>query len=105
MPSRLGWRAVTGAQDPRLNRQANKEQYVIRLTRISGEQVVVNADLIEFVEMTPDTLVTLFTGKKIPVRESADEVIGRVVAYRRSLGAASTADLYRHTSGATQKGE
>ena len=78
---------------------------MIRLTRISGEQVVVNADLIEFVETTPDTLVTLFTGKKIPVQESADEVIGRVVAYRRSLGAASTADLYRHASGAAQKGE
>jgi len=76
---------------------------VIRLTRINGEQVVVNADLIEFVEMTPDTLVTLFTGKKIPVRESADEVIGRVVAYRRSLGVASTADLHRRVGSVAQK--
>ena len=71
---------------------------MIRLTRINGEQVVVNADLIEFVEMTPDTLVTLFTGKKIPVRESAEEVIERVVAYRRALGTPSTADLHRQIS-------
>lgn len=78
---------------------------MIRLTRINGEQVVVNADLIEFVEMTPDTLVTLFTGKKIPVRESAEDVIGRVVAYRRSLGVASTADLHRRVSGARPREE
>lgn len=78
---------------------------MIRLTRINGEQVVVNADLIEFVEMTPDTLVTLFTGKKIPVRESADEVIERVVSYRRSLGAASTADLHRRVTGVVKKEE
>jgi flagellar protein FlbD len=72
---------------------------MIRLTRINGEQVVVNADLIEFVEMTPDTLVTLFTGKKIPVRESADLVIERVVAYRRAIGATHTADLHQRVSG------
>ena len=70
---------------------------MIRLTRINGVEVVVNADLIEFVEMTPDTLVTLFTGKKIPVQESSDTVIEKVVSYRRSIGAAATADLYRHS--------
>ena len=68
---------------------------MIQLTRINGVEVVVNADLIEFVETTPDTLVTLFTGKKIPVRESADEVVARVVSYRRSIGGVSAADLHR----------
>jgi flagellar protein FlbD len=67
--------------------------------------VVVNADLIEFVEMTPDTLVTLFTGKKIPVRESADEVIERVVSYRRSLGAVRAADLHHRVTDAARKEE
>jgi flagellar protein FlbD len=70
---------------------------MIRLTRINGVEVVINADLIEFVEMTPDTLVTLFTGKKIPVRESSDVVIEKVVSYRRSIGAATTSDLYRQS--------
>jgi len=70
---------------------------MIRLTRINGVEVVINADLIEFVEMTPDTLITLFTGKKIPVRESSDVVIERVVSYRRSIGTAAAADLYRQS--------
>ena len=76
---------------------------MIRLTRLNDVEVVVNADLIEFVEMTPDTLVTLFTGKKIPVRETADEVIAKVVSYRRSIGAASTADLYQRSQQADTK--
>lgn len=68
---------------------------MIRLTRINGVEVVINADLIEFVEMTPDTLVTLVTGKKIPVREVTDEVIDRVVSYRRAIGAPRSADRVR----------
>jgi flagellar protein FlbD len=74
---------------------------MIRLTRINGVEVVINADLIEFVEMTPDTLVTLFTGKKIPVQESSDMVIERVVSYRRSIGAAATAHLYKQSQSTT----
>jgi flagellar protein FlbD len=65
---------------------------MVRLTRLSGVEVVVNADLIEFVEMTPDTLVTLVTGKKIPVRESADEIVERIVSYRRSIGVTGQVD-------------
>ena len=68
---------------------------MIRLTRINGVEVVINADLIEFVEMTPDTLITLVTGKKIPVREVTDEVIDRVVSYRRAIGAPRAADRVR----------
>jgi flagellar protein FlbD len=78
---------------------------MIRLTRINGVEVVVNADFIEFVETTPDTLVTLFTGKKIPVRETANEVIERVVAYRRSIGPVSPAELHRRTIPAPEKEE
>lgn len=66
---------------------------MIRVTRMNGEPVVVNADLIEFVEMTPDTLLSLLTGKKVPVRESADEIIERVVSYRRSIDVGSTPAL------------
>jgi flagellar protein FlbD len=44
---------------------------------------VVNADLIEFLERTPDTLVTTSTGKKLMVKETIDEVIERVIAYHQ----------------------
>jgi len=43
---------------------------------------VVNADLIEFIESTPDTLITLTTGRKILVLEPLDEVIQKTVGYR-----------------------
>jgi flagellar protein FlbD len=76
---------------------------MIRLTRLNGVEVVVNADLIEFVETTPDTLVTLFTGKKIPVRETVDEVILRVVSYRRAIGAAAAADLFGRSQATSAK--
>ncbi len=78
---------------------------MIRLTRMNGTEVVVNADLIEFVEMTPDTLITLLTGKKIPVRESSDDVMSRVISYRRAIGAANAGDLYRRTASAAGEGE
>jgi flagellar protein FlbD len=76
---------------------------MIRLTRLNGSEVVLNADLIEFVETTPDTLVTLVTGKKIPVRETTEEVIQRVVSYRRATGAAGAADLFGRMQRASAK--
>jgi len=56
---------------------------MVKLTKLNGDQIVVNADLIEFIESTPDTLIHLTTGKKLMVREDVDEVIRKVVAYRR----------------------
>jgi flagellar protein FlbD len=56
---------------------------MIELTRLHNEKVVVNAELIEFVEATPDTLVSTTTGKKLMVKESVGEVVELVVAYRR----------------------
>ena len=68
--------------------------------------MVINADLIEFVETTPDTLVTLVTGKKIPVRETTEDVIQRVVSFRRATGSAGSADVFgRSQRAATQEGE
>ncbi len=55
---------------------------MIRLTRLNGKEFVVNAELIKFVEETPDTLVTLTTGEKFMVREKFDEVIARTEEYR-----------------------
>jgi flagellar protein FlbD len=58
---------------------------MIHLTRLNHIPLVVNSDLIEQIDMTPDTVITLTTGQKFMVLESADEVISRIVQFRRSL--------------------
>ena len=56
---------------------------MIKVTRINESELVINSDLIEFVEAIPDTIISLTTGKKIMVRESTDEIIERVAAFKR----------------------
>jgi flagellar protein FlbD len=58
---------------------------MIQLTRLNHKPLIVNSDLIKFVEQSPDTLVTLITGEKIVVLEHSGEVLARVVAFRRSV--------------------
>ncbi len=47
--------------------------------------MVINSDLIEFVEETPDTVITMTTGKKIVVKENVDEIIQRVIEYKQKI--------------------
>ena len=56
---------------------------MIKLTRFDGSEVAVNAELIKFVESTPDTIVTLTSDQKLLVLETVDEVIEKVLRYRR----------------------
>lgn len=58
---------------------------MVCLTRINHTPFVLNAELIEQIETTPDTVISLTNGQKVMVLESADEVVGRVIAYRRSI--------------------
>lgn len=58
---------------------------MIKLTRLSGEPVVVNASLIQYVESRPDTYITLTTAERLIVRETPDEVIRRSIAYSRLI--------------------
>lgn len=58
---------------------------MIRLTRLNNQVLVVNSDLVKYVESAPDTVLTLITGEKILVRESADEVIERMIEFRRRI--------------------
>jgi flagellar protein FlbD len=58
---------------------------MIRVSRLDGSEFVVNAELIETIEATPDTHLTLTDGKQFIVRESMDEVVRRVIAYRREV--------------------
>jgi len=58
---------------------------MIQLTRLNNHPLTVNSDLIKFVEQSPDTVITLLTGEKIIVLENADEVLARVIQFRRSV--------------------
>ena len=58
---------------------------MIRLTRLNHVPMVLNSDLIEHIEETPDTEVTLTTGQILRVRETADQVVERVVEFRRRI--------------------
>lgn len=56
---------------------------MICLTRLNGQQFVINAEKIRFVESTPDTLICCDTGDKVMVREPLQEVIRRAIEYAR----------------------
>jgi flagellar protein FlbD len=58
---------------------------MIKLTRLNRVPVIVNADLIEHVEVTPDTVVALINGQKFLVLESAEEVVDKVIEFRRAI--------------------
>jgi flagellar protein FlbD len=58
---------------------------MIRLTRLNHLPLMLNSDLIEHIEVTPDTVITLTTGQILRVRESADEVVERIVDFRRRI--------------------
>lgn len=66
---------------------------MILLKRLNGTEFGINADLIERLEITPDTVVTLVDGTKYVVADTVDEVIDRIVAFRaRILAAADEAN-------------
>jgi flagellar protein FlbD len=63
----------------------NTGDLMIRLTRLNHAPMVLNSDLIEHIDITPDTVITLTNGQILRVLESADEVIERSVAFRRRI--------------------
>ncbi len=58
---------------------------MISLTRLNNQQLVVNSDLIKFIENTPDTVITLVTGEKVVVLETVQQVLDQIVDFRRRL--------------------
>ena len=58
---------------------------MIELTKLNGQKILVNCDLIELVEETPDTVVSFTTGRKIIVKESRQEVKNLVKLYRKDI--------------------
>jgi len=58
---------------------------MVHLTRINDTHFVINAEMIELVESSPDTIVSLTTGHKYLVKDTVDEVIAKVVEYKQSI--------------------
>ncbi len=63
---------------------------MIKLTKFNSDtnkkgEFVLNAEIIETIEQTPDTVITLINGKKLMVDEGMEEVVRRVMTYRRAL--------------------
>lgn len=57
---------------------------MIKLSRLDGEQFILNADLIRYVESRPDTFITLTSGERLVVAETMDEVLDRAVRYQQT---------------------
>lgn len=58
---------------------------MVCVSRLNGKTFYINPDLIEFVEETPDTVITTTTGKKVIVEETADEVFERIITYKQKV--------------------
>lgn len=56
---------------------------MIKVRKINGEEIVINAELIETVEARPDTTISLATGNKIIVQDKVSQVVEKVLEYRR----------------------
>jgi len=55
---------------------------MVKLTKINNQEFYINSDLMEFIESTPDTIISLTTGKKVIVKESAEDVIQKIIEYK-----------------------
>ncbi|MBQ9936053.1 MAG: flagellar FlbD family protein [Lachnospiraceae bacterium] len=58
---------------------------MIEVTRLRGAKIIINAELIECIEETPDTVITLTSGKKFVVSESGKEIVDLVINYKRKI--------------------
>ncbi|MZQ81583.1 flagellar protein D [Paenibacillus sp. 5J-6] len=72
---------------------------MISLTRLNGKAIILNAILIESIEETPDTMITLTTGKKITVLEKAEVVVSLVRTYMQEIGSVRATIMSRDAEG------
>lgn len=76
---------------------------MIQLTRLNNQTFVVNSDLIKFIDRSPDTVITLLSGEKIVVRDSVEQVLDRIVEFRRLI-VPRVEDLRAGNHGGNEKG-
>lgn len=65
--------------------QRARERDMIEVTKLNGQKILINPDLLEIVEETPDSVLTLTTGKKIIVKESRQDIKNLVKSYRKDI--------------------
>ena len=70
---------------------------MISVTRFNDSTLIINADLIQTVEETPDTVITLTTGTKFIVKEKSKEIVDKVVEYKRRIFVNSPANYREQT--------
>lgn len=58
---------------------------MIELTKLNNQKIIINCDLIEYVEAVPDTVITLTTGNKFVVKETIDELVDKVIGFRQKF--------------------
>lgn len=58
---------------------------MVEVTRFNKEKIIINADLIEMIEATPDTVITMTTGRKFVVKETKEEIVDKVILYRQMI--------------------
>jgi flagellar protein FlbD len=67
---------------------------MIKITRFNGKELYINPHQIEFLEKTPDTIVTMFSDRKFVVTESPEEILERIVEYRKRIGLLGNETLF-----------
>ena len=58
---------------------------MVQVTRFNKEEILINAELIEMIEATPDTVITMTTGKKFIVKETKEEMVDKIIKYRQRV--------------------
>ena len=60
--------------------------FMVKVTRLNGKEYFINPHQIESIELRPDTTLMMLSGKSVVVKEGIDEMIDRIVEYRRRIG-------------------
>ena len=58
---------------------------MIKVSKLNNQQFTINSDLIETIEETPDTVITMTTGNKYVVREKQDEIVKNIISYKQAI--------------------
>lgn len=65
---------------------------MILVKRLNGEEIMINPHLIETIEATPDTIITLTSNKRLVVQDSITDLVARIIEYRKVIGDRSFTD-------------
>jgi len=78
---------------------------MIQLTRLNNQLLVVNSELVKFIERSPDTVLTLVTGEKVVVRESIEVILQKIVEFRRRIAARTAPEIAREDEAPSEDAE